>query len=210
MLGGNSFLRGWWGAGTAAQRSCGAPSLEALKLRLDGALGSLRWWGAALPTVGVGAGWALSSIPAQTVLWFYDSVKAYYQILTDRINSSAVVGIGTIAALPSSLWGHLSLWGPWCINTDVYHQLFLCQTNLCSQSENQGRIYQGNEGTTVITLLPFASPWLPLLWCLKQPACLVQCGGAGDSAGSPEMARLKRGSERSGLEELNTVGMCKE
>jgi len=40
MLGGDSSLRGWGGAGTAAQRSCGAPSLEALKARLDGALGS--------------------------------------------------------------------------------------------------------------------------------------------------------------------------
>ena len=33
------FHLGWWGAGTAAQRSCGALSLEALKARLDGALG---------------------------------------------------------------------------------------------------------------------------------------------------------------------------
>jgi len=44
MLGGNCFLREWLGLGTAAQRSCGAPSLEALKARLDGALGSLSWW----------------------------------------------------------------------------------------------------------------------------------------------------------------------
>ena len=29
-----------------------APSLEALKARLDEALGSLGWWGAALPTAG--------------------------------------------------------------------------------------------------------------------------------------------------------------
>jgi len=28
------------------------PSLEAFKARLDGALGSLSWWGAALPTAG--------------------------------------------------------------------------------------------------------------------------------------------------------------
>ena len=54
------------------ERSCGAPSLEALKARLDGALGSLSWWGAALPTAGVGAGWALSSLPIQTILWFYE------------------------------------------------------------------------------------------------------------------------------------------
>jgi len=31
--------------GTAAQRCMGTPSLEVLKARLDGALGSLRWWG---------------------------------------------------------------------------------------------------------------------------------------------------------------------
>ena len=30
----------------------GAPSLEALQARLDGALGSLGWWGAALTTAG--------------------------------------------------------------------------------------------------------------------------------------------------------------
>ena len=40
----------------AAQRSCGAPSLEARKARLDGALGSLSWWGEALPTAEVGVG----------------------------------------------------------------------------------------------------------------------------------------------------------
>jgi len=33
----------------SARRSCGAPFLEALKAKLDGALGSLSWWGAALP-----------------------------------------------------------------------------------------------------------------------------------------------------------------
>ena len=51
-----------------SQRSCGAPSLEALEARLDGALGSLSWWGAALPTAGVGAGWALRSFPTQANL----------------------------------------------------------------------------------------------------------------------------------------------
>ena len=59
------------GAGTAAQRSCGAPSLEALMARLDGALGSLSWWGAALPTAGSGAGWALRFQPKP----FYGSVN---------------------------------------------------------------------------------------------------------------------------------------
>ena len=32
------------GAGTAAQRAVGAPSLEVLRAGLDGALGSLSWW----------------------------------------------------------------------------------------------------------------------------------------------------------------------
>ena len=40
----------------AAQKGCGAPSLETLKARLDGALRSLSWWGAALPMAGCGAG----------------------------------------------------------------------------------------------------------------------------------------------------------
>ena len=37
----------------AAQRAVGAPSLEACKARLDGALGSLRWWGGS-PAHGLG------------------------------------------------------------------------------------------------------------------------------------------------------------
>ena len=37
---GKVFTEKVQGAGTAAQRSCGAPSLEVLKARLDGALGS--------------------------------------------------------------------------------------------------------------------------------------------------------------------------
>ena len=72
MTGGNFSLRGQWGAGTAAQRSCGAPSLEALKARLDGALGSLRWWGAALPLAG-GWGWVgfniISNPSHSVILW---------------------------------------------------------------------------------------------------------------------------------------------
>jgi len=36
----------------AAQRSCGAPSLKVLKARMDGTLGRLSWWGAALPLLG--------------------------------------------------------------------------------------------------------------------------------------------------------------
>lgn len=45
----------------------GAPSLEVLKAGLDGALGSLSWWGAALPMAGDGAGWALRSLPTQII-----------------------------------------------------------------------------------------------------------------------------------------------
>jgi len=35
-----------------------APSLEVLKAKLDGALGSQSWWAAALLTAGFGAGWS--------------------------------------------------------------------------------------------------------------------------------------------------------
>ena len=38
------------------REAVGATSLEALKARLDGALGSLSWWGAALPKARVGVG----------------------------------------------------------------------------------------------------------------------------------------------------------
>ena len=48
------------------RKAVDAPSLEALKARLDGALGSLSWWGAALPMAGVGAAWAVRSLPTQT------------------------------------------------------------------------------------------------------------------------------------------------
>ena len=60
-----------WGAGIAAQRSCGAPSLEALKASLDGALGSLSWWGGS-PAHGWGWGWLGFEVPpTQTLLQFY-------------------------------------------------------------------------------------------------------------------------------------------
>ena len=50
------------------QRIVDAPSLEEFKARVDGALGSLIWWVAALPMVGVGTGWALSSLPTHAIL----------------------------------------------------------------------------------------------------------------------------------------------
>ena len=37
----------------------GSPSLEVLKARFYGAMGSLSWWGVAMPTAEVGAGWAV-------------------------------------------------------------------------------------------------------------------------------------------------------
>jgi len=57
--GGSRERRQW----DCCQRAVGAPSLQALKARWDGALGSLSWWGAALPMAGGGTGWALSSPP---------------------------------------------------------------------------------------------------------------------------------------------------
>jgi len=51
-----------------SRKAWGAPSLEVLKARLDGALGSLSWWVAPSPQQGVGTGWALRSLPTQTIL----------------------------------------------------------------------------------------------------------------------------------------------
>ena len=45
------------GAGTAVQSSCGAPSLEVLKARLDGALGSWAGWGQPCPWGVLGGLW---------------------------------------------------------------------------------------------------------------------------------------------------------
>ena len=47
----------------------GAPALDAFKARLDGALGSVTHWVAALPMpmAGVGTEWALGSLPTQAV-----------------------------------------------------------------------------------------------------------------------------------------------
>ena len=49
----------------AAQRGCGAPSLEVFRARLDAALGSLSWGGAALPMAGRwdGVGFRVPSNP---------------------------------------------------------------------------------------------------------------------------------------------------
>ena len=61
----------------------GAPSLEALKTRLDGALGSLSWWGAALPMAG---DWNLMGfqVPSDqnhfVILCFYNQLHIYAQL----------------------------------------------------------------------------------------------------------------------------------
>ena len=71
----NFSLRVWWGAGTAAQNIVGTPSLEAFKARLDGVLGSLTWWVAALPTAR-GCNWVGFEVPSNSshsvILWFYE------------------------------------------------------------------------------------------------------------------------------------------
>ena len=73
MLGKNSLHRAQWGTDTAAQRSCGAPSLEILQARLDRALGSLIWWGAALSIAG-GWNWVIFKVPSNLshsmIPWF--------------------------------------------------------------------------------------------------------------------------------------------
>jgi len=51
-----------------SREAVGAPSLKALKVRLDGALCSLSWGVAALLMAGVGAGWTLRSLPTHTIL----------------------------------------------------------------------------------------------------------------------------------------------
>jgi len=57
-----------------SDESCGAPSLEGLKARLDGPRAAWTAGGQPCPRLGVGFGWALRSLPAQPVLQFYDSV----------------------------------------------------------------------------------------------------------------------------------------
>jgi len=52
------MVRHWY---MLPRETVGAPSLEVLLARLDGALGSLSWWGAALQ--GVGTRWSLRSLP---------------------------------------------------------------------------------------------------------------------------------------------------
>ena len=57
-------VRPWHGL---PREAVGAPSPEALKARLDGALSSVTCWVATCPWQGVGTGWALMSLPTQTI-----------------------------------------------------------------------------------------------------------------------------------------------
>jgi len=56
ILGGNSLLRGRWGAGTAAQRSCGCP--------IPGGAQGQVGWDPGQPDLVFRTGWALRSPPA--------------------------------------------------------------------------------------------------------------------------------------------------
>ena len=62
-----------------------APSLEVFRDRLDGALGSLMWWVAVLPTAG-GCNWmAFRVLPTQAIVLdsygCYDSTELYNSLL---------------------------------------------------------------------------------------------------------------------------------
>ena len=46
--------------------------------------GHLSWWGTALPTAQGGAGWALRSLPAPAVPWFYDIRFHWLGIVLDK------------------------------------------------------------------------------------------------------------------------------
>ena len=62
----------------------GSPSLEALRAGLDGALGSLTWWGAASPWQGLGlVGFEVSSNPNH-------SVSLYLLCLKQEFDSSSL------------------------------------------------------------------------------------------------------------------------
>jgi len=59
MSWGNFSLRVQQGAGTAAQGSCGVPSLEALIGQVEWGPGQLSWW---LETLHIAGGWNWMSI----------------------------------------------------------------------------------------------------------------------------------------------------
>ena len=66
-----------------------APSLEAFKARLDVALGSLVSWLATLHIAGVGTPWSLWSFSTQAILWLYDSMPQFPNVLKKIYNFKA-------------------------------------------------------------------------------------------------------------------------
>jgi len=84
-IGQKFFIQRQWGTGTAVQRAV-APHPWGVKARLDGALGSLSWGVAALPTA---AAWdsiifkILSNLGHSMILWLYE--RAHF--LSNSINA---------------------------------------------------------------------------------------------------------------------------
>ena len=65
MLGGNCLLRVWWGAGTAAQRSCGCPIPGGTEGQVGWGPGQPELVGGSPAHGRAGSGCALSSLPTQ-------------------------------------------------------------------------------------------------------------------------------------------------
>lgn len=68
-----------------------APSLRVFNARLDRTLSNLVWWERSLPTAGDRIRWALRSLPAQTILWFYahpEQLSLVDQAVSKALDSS--------------------------------------------------------------------------------------------------------------------------
>lgn len=77
MLGGDCSFRLWWSTAQLPREAADAPSLEASKLSLDNALGSLIYWLATLPTAG---GWNFKdpSNPSSVILWLLHLIQCTF------------------------------------------------------------------------------------------------------------------------------------
>jgi len=83
-----------------SREAVGAPSLEAFKARMDGALGSLIWWGQTDCGRGVGTGWALRSLPTQGILWFCDSMMILWNLRADSVVRAVPMALCCGSGLP--------------------------------------------------------------------------------------------------------------